>query len=186
MEDISEIIEMGQMEMEGALEFINSQLLKIRTGKANPAMLSDVRVDYYGSPTPINQVGNVSVADARMLTVTPWEKSLIPAIEKAIRDANLGLNPTSDGDLVRIPIPALNEERRKQLVRQAKDEGENAKTSIRSIRQKANAQLKKMQKEGFSEDEVKTAEKKIQDLTNNFVNKIEDKIKEKEAQIMTV
>lgn len=186
MEDTVEILDTSELEMESVLEFVSSQLLKIRTGKANPAMLGDVLVDYYGTPTPLNQVGNVSVADARMLTVTPWEKSMIPKIEKAIRDANLGLNPSSDSDLVRIPIPSLNEERRQQLVRQAKDEGETGKTSIRSIRQKANTSLKKLQKDGTSEDEIKAAEKKIQDMTNSFSAKIDEKIKEKEGQIMTV
>lgn len=186
MEDIDDILTNAEIEMDGVLDFFASQLLKIRTGKANPAMLSDVLVDYYGTPTPINQVGNVGLADARMLTVTPWEKSMIPKIEKAIRDANLGLNPSSDGDLVRVPVPALNEERRKQLVRQAKDEGENAKTSVRTIRKKANDNLKKLQKEGVSEDNVKAAEKKVQDLTNQFSTKIDNKIKEKEGQIMTV
>lgn len=186
MEDIDEILEISQMEMELVLDFLSSQLKKIRTGKANPALLSDVLVDYYGTPTPINQVGNVGVADARMLTVTPWEKSMIPKIEKAIRDANLGLNPMSDSDLVRIPIPALNEERRKQLVRQAKDKGEAVKTSIRTIRRKANDGLKKLQQEGFSEDDVKEAGKKVQNLTDSFVNKVDKQINEKEGQIMKV
>ena len=185
-ENIIETIDLCKKSMEGTMEFLDSQLLKIRTGKANPSMLSDVSVDYYGSPTPVSQVGNISVADARMLTVTPWEKNMIPAIERAIREANLGLNPSSDGDLVRVPIPALNEERRKQLSKQAKNEGENAKTSIRQARKSANDTLKKIQKYGASEDEVKKGEAQIQDLTNSFSKKVDEKIKEKEDQIMTV
>ncbi|MEO1416608.1 MAG: ribosome recycling factor [Bacteroidota bacterium] len=185
-ESTQEVIEMAQIDMDGAIEYLQRALLKIRTGKASADMLDGVMVDYYGSPTPIGQVGNVAVADARMLTVTPWEKHMIPVIDKAIREAGLGLNPSSDGDLVRIPIPALNEERRKQLSRQAKDEGENAKISIRQARQSAMNDFKQLQKDGTSEDEVKGAESKIQDQTNSYNKKIDEMIKAKEAQIMTV
>ncbi|MEO0897386.1 MAG: ribosome recycling factor [Bacteroidota bacterium] len=185
-ESINDILTDIELKMESAIDFLSSQLLRIRTGKASPDMLDSVMVDYYGSPTPIGQVGNVSVADARMLTVTPWEKNMIPVIDKAIREAGLGLNPMSDGDLVRVPIPSLNEERRKQLARQAKDEGETTKISIRNSRKEGNDRLKKLQKEGTSEDEVKSAEKNIQDKTNAFVKKVDDMIKEKEGQIMTI
>ncbi len=173
--------------MEDSIGYLRNQLLKIRTGKASTDILADVKVNYYGTDTPISQVGNVSVADARMLTVAPWEKSLIPAIEKSIRESGLGLNPVSDGDLVRVPIPALNEERRVQLVKQAKGEGEQARVSIRTVRKDANEQLKKLQKDGgVSEDEVKVAEKKVQDLTDQFTKQVDDLLKDKEGQIMTV
>lgn len=175
--------------MDSSIEYLKNQLLKIRTGKATTDILNDVKVSYYGADTPLSQVGNVSVADARMLTVTPWEKSLIGPIEKAIRDAGLGLNPVADGDMVRIPIPALNEERRKQLVKQAKGEGENSRISIRTVRKESNEKLKKLQKDkeaGVSEDEVKTAEKKVQDLTNQFTGQVDNILKDKEEQIMTV
>ena len=185
-ERISEELDMVKIEMEGALEFLENQLTKIRTGKASPEMLFDVLVDYYGSPTPLNQVGTISAADARMLTVTPWEKRLIPAIDKAIRDSGLGLNPTSDSDMVRVPIPSLNEERRKSLVKQAKDEAETARISLRSMRHKVMDSLKKLQKAGVSEDEVKVAEQEVDKITKDFTAKVEDHIKEKEKQIMTV
>ncbi|MCL4138408.1 UNVERIFIED_CONTAM: hypothetical protein GTU68_014462 [Idotea baltica] len=149
-------------------------------------MVDSVKVDYYGSTTPLSQVANVSAADARTLTITPWEKNMIPIIEKAVRDANLGLNPSSDSDMVRIPIPPLTEERRKDLVKQAKNEGEQAKISLRSIRKDSNDELKQLQKDGVSEDAVKTAETKVQDTTNSYSNKIDAILKDKEDQIMTV
>jgi len=185
-ESTNNILETTKNDMEAAVEFLVAQMKKIRTGKASPTMLEGVSVDYYGSMTPLSQVGNVSVADARMLTVTPWEKNMIPVIEKAIRESGLGLNPSSDGDLVRIPIPPLNEERRKSLVKQAKEEGEQAKTSVRTVRQTANNEIKKAQKEGLSEDDAKKAMEKVQEITNNYNKKIDDMIKEKESQIMTV
>lgn len=172
--------------MEKTISHLQSALLKIRAGKASPNMVDSVTVDYYGSQTPLSQVSNVSVADARTLTITPWEKNMIPVIEKAVRDANLGLNPSSDGDMVRIPIPALTEERRKDLVKQARNEGEQAKIAIRSIRKDSNDNLKQLQKDGVSEDDVKTAEKKVQDTTNSYSDKIDSILKDKEDQIMTV
>lgn len=185
-ERISEELEMANIEMEGALEFLDNQLTKIRTGKASPEMLFDVLVDYYGSPTPLNQVGTISAPDARLLTVTPWEKSLIPTIDKAIRESGLGLNPTSDSDMVRVPIPSLNEERRKSLVKRAKDEAEQARISIRSMRQKYMSTFKRLQKDGVSEDEVKAGEQEVEKVTKEFVAKVETRIKDKEKQIMTV
>lgn len=185
-ERIQPVLDETEMMMDEAIEFLDNQLAKVRAGKASPEMLDDVLVDYYGTPTPINQVGNVAAPDPRLLTVTPWEKNMIPVIDKAIRESNLGLNPTSDSDMVRVPIPSLNEERRKQLVKQAKDEAEQARVSLRSIRQKAMNELKKLQKEGVAEDEVKQAESKVQELTTEHNKQVEDRIKDKEKQIMTV
>lgn len=185
-ENIQLVLEDTDENMKAALDFLTNQLQKIRTGKASPEMLDDVVVDYYGTPTPIKQVGNVSAADARMLTVTPWEKNMIPAIDRAIREAGLGLNPASDSDLVRVPIPALNEERRKQLVKQAKDEAETARVSLRSVRKHANDELKKLKNEGVSEDDVKEGEKRVQELTKKYTEQVDQIIKDKEQQIMTV
>ncbi len=185
-ESVQSVIEEAEIGMEASIEHLVSELQKIRAGKASPAMLEGVKVDYYGSMVPVSQVANVSAADARMLTVTPWEKNMIPVIEKAIRDANLGLNPGSDGDMVRVPIPALTEERRKDLVKQAKSAGENTRISIRSTRQSANNSLKKLKDSGTSEDMVKDGESSVQDLTNKFNGKVEDILKVKEKEIMTV
>ncbi|MEL7532533.1 MAG: ribosome recycling factor [Bacteroidota bacterium] len=187
MEDsVQSVIDEAEIGMEGSIEHLVSELQKIRAGKASPSMLEGVKVDYYGSIVPVSQVANVSAADARMLTVTPWEKNMIPIIEKAIRDANLGLNPGSDGDMVRVPIPALTEERRKDLVKQAKSVGENTRISIRSTRQNANNSLKKLKDGGTSEDMVKDGENSVQDLTNKFNSKVEEILKIKEKEIMTV
>ncbi|MEM6343229.1 MAG: ribosome recycling factor [Bacteroidota bacterium] len=185
-ESVQSVIEEAEMGMDASIEHLVSELQKIRAGKASPAMLEGVKVDYYGSMVPVSQVANVSAADARMLTVTPWEKNMIPVIEKAIRDANLGLNPGSDGDMVRVPIPALTEERRKDLVKQAKSAGENTRISIRSTRQSANTSLKKLKDSGTSEDMVKDGENSVQELTNKFNGKVEDILKVKEKEIMTV
>ncbi len=185
-ENIQEVLMEAEDGMTKAIEHLQRELLKIRAGKASPDMLDNVFVSYYGSPTPLAQVGNVSLADSRTLVVTPWEKSLIPTIDKAIRDANLGLNPSSDSDKVVIPVPSLNEERRKDLVKQAKHEAEQARVSIRSKRKDANDQLKALQKEGSSEDMVKTAEGNVQDMTNKYGKKVDSMLDEKEKQIMTV
>ena len=186
MEDIKLILDMANEGMGKAIDHFRNSLVKIRAGKANISMVDGVSVDYYGSNTPLNQVANVSVSDARTLSITPWEKHMIPIIEKAIRDANLGFNPQSDGEMVRIPIPLLTEERRKDLVKQAKNEAENARIALRNVRKSSNDELKALLKDGTSEDLVKEGEKKVQDLTNSFNDKVEAIIKEKESQIMTV
>jgi ribosome recycling factor len=185
-ERIQELLDEAEMKMDDAISFLENQLTKVRAGKASPEMLDDVLVDYYGTPTPINQVGNVSAPDPRLLTVTPWEKNMIPAIDRAIRESNLGLNPTSDSDMVRVPIPSLNEERRVKLVKQAKDEAEQARISLRTVRRDVIASLKKLQKDGIAEDEVKASEAKVQELTDASNKKAEAMIKDKEKQIMTV
>lgn len=185
-EELKMVLDEYEENLEKALAHLNGELVKIRAGKASPAMVEGVMVPYYGADTPLNQVANVSILDARTLTITPWEKSMIGAIEKAVRDANLGFNPQSDSDKVLIPIPTLTEERRKQLVKQAKAEGENARISIRSNRHDALDQLKELQKEGFSEDFVKRAEDQVQTQTDKYNNMVEEVMKAKEEEIMTV
>lgn len=185
-ETVEIILEEAKVAMDASLDFLAKALQAIRAGKANTSMLDGIYVDYYGSSTPLSQVANVSVADPRLLTVTPWEKNMIPVIEKAIRDANLGFNPGSDGVLVRVPIPSLTEERRKNLVKQAKDEGEHARIGIRHARQEANNALKKSKDDGVSEDDIKLGETKVQDLTNEYNKKVEEVLKIKEEEIMTV
>ncbi len=185
-ESIKPIMDATEESMNKAIEHLESELLSIRAGKATPIMLDGIKVDYYGSPTLISQVAAVNVGDARTLVIKPWEKNMIPSIEKAINEANLGFNPQNDGDIIRIPIPRLTEERRKDLVKQAKAEGENTKISIRNARQDANQELKQLQKDGVSEDLVKSAEKDIQDMTSTFTKQVDQIISTKEEEIMTV
>jgi ribosome recycling factor len=172
--------------MELAISHLEKELLHIRAGKANPAMLDSVHVDYYGSMTPLNQVSNISTPDPRTIAVQPWEKKMIPVIEKAIMAANLGFNPDNNGEVIRINIPPLTEERRKGLVKQAKNEGENAKISIRTARKNANEELKKLLKDGLPEDMEKDAEKEVQSYTDDFVKKIDILVTAKEKDIMTI
>ncbi|MCC8408335.1 ribosome recycling factor [Mucilaginibacter sp. UR6-1] len=172
--------------MEKAVDHTDSELLKIRAGKANPAMLDDITVDYYGTPTPLSQVGNVNTPDARTIVVQPWEKSLLNAIEKAIKDANLGVNPTNDGVIIRINVPPLTEERRRDLVKKAKGEVESGKVAVRNIRKDANEKIKKLKAEGVSEDEIKTGEAEIQKLTDSYIAKCDVLSEAKEKDIMTV
>jgi len=183
---IKTILDQTEQSMEKSIEHFRHALVKIRAGKANASMVDGVHADYYGTDTPLSQVANVSVADARTLTIIPWEKHMIPVIEKAIREANLGFNPQSDGEMVRIPIPMLTEERRKDLVKQAKQEAELARIALRNARKDSNNKLKSLLKEGISEDVVKEAEKKVQETTDTFNNKVEAIMKDKESQIMTV
>lgn len=185
-ENIQEVLDITQEGMIKAIDHLEKELLKIRAGKASTDMVDHVTVDYYGTPTPVGQVGNVGVSDSRTLTITPWEKKMIPAIERAVRDANLGLNPSSDSDKVIIPVPPLNEERRRDLAKQAKAEAETAKISIRTVRQQGNDRLKKLQKEGTSEDLVRDAEGIVQDYTKTYGAKVDAMLADKEKQIMTV
>jgi ribosome recycling factor len=172
--------------MEKAIEHTNNELLKIRAGKANPDMFDGVTVDYYGTPTPLNQVGSVNTPDARTIVIQPWEKSLLSAIEKAIKDANLGVNPTNDGTIIRINVPPLTEERRRDLVKKAKGEVESGKVAVRNIRKDANEKIKKLKSEGVSEDEIKTGEAEVQKLTDIFIAKADQLSEAKEKDIMTV
>ncbi len=182
-EEIEFILEEAKDQMQGAITHLEKAFIKIRAGKANPVMLSTVQVDYYGSLTPLSQVANVNTPDARTLTVQPWEKALLPEIEKAIISSNLGFNPMNNGDFIIISVPPLTEERRRDLVKQAKAESEDAKISVRSARQEANKELKKIE---ISEDVLKDAEADVQELTNSFITKIDDALKSKESEIMKV
>ncbi|MGB0525016.1 MAG: ribosome recycling factor [Flammeovirgaceae bacterium] len=185
-EDIDLYLDSAKDDMGKAITHLEGQLAKIRAGKAMPSMLDGLRVEYYGSPTPINQVASVSTPDARTLVISPWEKNIIPEIERAIINSDLGLSPQNDGEIVRLSIPVLTEERRKDLVRQAKGEAENSKVRVRQIRKETNDELKKLQKDGASEDAIKGAEGKVQDLTDSFSKKIDDLLAVKEKDIMTV
>jgi ribosome recycling factor len=173
--------------MDKTIEALRSELSKIRTGKATTVLLDSIRVDYYGNMVPINQVGNVSVLDAHTLSITPWEKQMVQVVDKAILEANLGLNPISDGTNLKIPIPPLNEERRKELVKLVKKFGEESKVAIRNIRRDANDHLKKEEKEKkMSEDQMHDAEGEVQKLTDEHINLIDDTLKHKEKEIMEV
>ena len=185
-EEVSLVIDICKEKMDAAVEHLDKELVHIRAGKAAPSMLDGVLVDYYGSQTPLSQVSNVSTPDARTIAVQPWEKGLIPEIEKAIINANLGFNPDNNGEIIRINIPVLTEERRKGLVKQASQEGENAKISIRGARKEANDSLKKLQKDGLSEDLEKDAEAEVQQLTDNFSKKVDSLVDAKEKDIMTI
>ena len=172
--------------MAKALTHLETELMKIRAGKANPGMLEGIMVDYYGNPTPISQVANISVLDARTITLQPWEKNMIQAIEKAIMISNIGINPQNDGNVIRLFLPPLTEERRKQLVKSCNAEGENAKVSIRNIRRDSIENIKKLQKEGLSEDICKNAEKDVQDITDKNTSLVEKLLAAKEKEIMVV
>lgn len=173
--------------MDKSIEAFRGEVAKIRTGKATTALLDGVKIDYYGTPTPLKQAANVSVLDAHTLSVTPWDRSIVQIVEKAILTADLGLNPSSDGTNVRIPIPILTEERRKDLVKMTKKMGEEAKVAIRNIRRDANEHLKKQEKEkSISEDELKLLENETQKLTDTHISKIDEILKHKEKEIMEV
>ena len=186
MEEIDLILEDTKERMEKSIQFLMSELKKIRAGKATPSMLDSVMVDYYGSPTPILQVASITTPDSRTLFVKPWEKTIIQDIEKAIISSDLGLNPQNDGENVIINIPPLTEERRLILVKQIKGEGEKGKISIRSVRKESNEMIKKLSNEGISEDSIKDGENEIQKITDSKINKIEEIIRSKETEITTI
>lgn len=173
-------------QMQNALVHLENELAKIRAGKANPKILNDVLVDYYGTPTPLSQVANITVPDPRTIAVQPWEKQMIAPIERAIMNANLGFNPDNNGELVRINVPALTEERRRDLVKQSRSVGEIAKVSIRNARRDAIDQFKKMVKDGLPEDMAKDAEADVQKMTDNYSKKAEEMLGIKEKDIMTI
>ncbi len=186
MEEIELYIEEAKEHMDKSVKHVSHELAKIRAGRAMPSMLDGLSIEYYGNPTPLNQVASVNSPDARTLVIKPWEKSLVGEIEKAIINSDLGLNPQNDGELVRLNIPPLTEERRTNLVKQVKHEGENGKISVRNVRKDANDHLKKLLKEHVSEDEVKKAEQRIQELTDSYVQKIDELVEKKEGEIMHV
>lgn len=172
--------------MDKAVNRTESELTKIRAGKASPAMLDGVSIDYYGSMTPLAQVSNINTTDARTIVIQPWEKNLISTIEKAIVDANLGLNPQNDGSIIRLAVPPLTEERRRDLVKKVKEEAEKGRVSIRNIRKDANESIKKLKGEGISEDEIKAGEGEVQNHTDSFIAKVDQLAELKEKDIMTV
>ncbi len=173
--------------MQKAIAAFKTNLSKIRTGRAHVGILDHLHVDYYGSQVPLSQVANIALADARTLTVQPWEKNLVSVVEKTIRESDLGVNPATQGDLIRVPMPALTEERRRELVKLTKGEGEDAKIAIRNIRRDANEQLKKRLKEKvISEDDERRTQDEVQKLTDKFVSEVDKLLVEKEKEIMTV
>jgi ribosome recycling factor len=172
--------------MEKALDHCDNELSKIRAGKASPAMLDGVMVDYYGSPTPLSNVGSVNTPDAKTIVVQPWEKSMLSVIEKAIMEANLGVNPQNDGVVIRINVPPLTEERRRDLVKKSKGEAENGKIAIRNIRKDINEKIRKLKTEGVSEDEMKTGEAEVQKLVDSFIIRVDQLMELKEKDIMTI
>ena len=186
MEEIEFYLENAEELMDKAIQHVNFAFGKIRAGKASPAMLDGLKVEYYGNLTPLNQVASINTPDARSILIKPWEKALIHEIEKTIINSDLGLNPQSDGENIRLNIPPLSEERRIQLVKQAKHEAEVGRISVRNVRKDTNDHLRKLLKEHISEDAVKDAEDEVQKLTNQFITKIEELLEHKEKDIMTV
>ena len=185
-EDLNKILADTETAMTKAISHLEAELTKIRAGKASPSMLDGIMVDYYGNPTPINQVANVSALDARTITVQPWEKNMLQNIERAITAANIGINPQNDGNTIRLFLPPLTEERRKELVKKCNGEGEHAKISVRNIRRDSIEHIKKLQKDGLSEDAAKDAEKEVQDITDRFISLVEKHLEAKEKEIMVV
>jgi ribosome recycling factor len=185
-EELEFTLEEATEGMQNALHHLEKEIQKLRAGKANPQMLEGVKIDYYGVMTPVDQTANISSPDARQIIVQPWDKSLLGLIEKAILAANLGFNPKNEGEILRIQVPPLTEERRRDLVKKAKAEAENAKISIRNIRRNANETAKKLKKDGLPEDEVDKAEIEIQKVTDEYIEKVEKILEIKEKDIMTV
>jgi ribosome recycling factor len=185
-EQLSLIFDDAEDHMKKAIQHLEAELVKIRAGRANPNMLDGLVVDYYGSPTPISQVGNINVSDARTLTIQPWEKNMLQPIERAIINANIGVTPQNDGNIIRLFLPPLTEERRKELVKRVNAEGEHTKVAVRNIRRDAIEHVKKLQKDGLSEDAAKDSEKDIQDLTNRFIAQIDKHLEAKDKEIMSV
>lgn len=183
----AEIMDAAKAGMEKALSNLNEAFVNVRTGRANPMVLDKIRVDYYGCPMPLNQVAQVGVGDAHTLTVQPWEKNMVKVCEKAIRDSDLGLNPATSGDTIRVPLPPLTEERRRELTKVVKGFGEEAKVAVRNLRRDANTQLERLEKDKeISEDDQRRYETEIQKLTDRFVAEIDKVIAEKDKEIMTV
>lgn len=183
---VSEILNSTSEKMKKAIQHLDNELQKVRAGKASPSLVDGITVDYYGAATPLNQVANVMATDVRTISIQPWEKSMIGPIEKAILMANIGITPQNDGELIRLFMPPLTEERRKELVKKVNAEGENAKVIVRNIRRDGIEAIKKLQKEGLSEDEAKGNENKIQGMTDNSITSIDHVLKEKEKEIMTI
>ena len=185
-EDLDFILEETEDSMKKAINHLESELTKIRAGKVSPTMLDGITVEYYDAPTPINQIANVTVQDARTLTIQPWEKKMLAQIDRAIMGANIGVTPQNDGVQIRLFMPPLTEERRRELFKKASGEGEQAKVAIRNIRRDGIEQIKKLQKDGLSEDIAKGSEKEIQELTDKFIALVEKHLASKEKEMMTI
>lgn len=185
-DELNKIEDQALGAMDKAISHLEVELIKVRAGKANPNIVDGIVVDYYGTPTPISQVGNITVADARTLNIQPWEKNMLQPIERAIINANIGINPQNDGNIIRLFMPPLTEERRRELVKRAQGEGEHSKVAIRNIRRDAMEQVKKLQKNGLSEDVAKDAEKNIQEMTDKYITLVDKHLAAKEKEIMTV
>ncbi len=185
-EEISQIVTSTEDHMNKAITHLETELIKIRAGKDHPQILDGIVVDYYGNPTPISQVGNISIMDARTLSIQPWEKNMLQPIERAIIAANIGINPQNDGNQIRLFLPPLTEERRKELVKKCQGEGEHSKVAIRNIRRDALEHIKRLQKNGLSEDIAKDTEANIQEITNKFIAAVDKHLSAKEKEIMAV
>lgn len=185
-EDLELILEDATDSMQKGIQHLEAELVKIRAGKASPAMLDGLNVDYYGTPTAINQVANIQVLDVRTISIQPWEKNMLQAIEKSIMAANIGITPQNDGSQIRLFMPPLTEERRKELFKKASGEGEQSKVAIRNIRREAIEQVKKLQKDGLSEDAAKDAEKNIQESTDKFIVLVDKHLAAKEKEMMAI
>ncbi|MCC7504981.1 MAG: ribosome recycling factor [Saprospiraceae bacterium] len=186
MEDVSKTMAEAKAHMDKALEHLDHELAKLRTGKASTNLIQDIHVEYYGSPTLLAQVANVQVADARTIIIQPWERNMLGPIERALINANLGITPANDGEIIRLAVPPLTEERRKELVKKAKHAGEESKVGVRNARHKALDHIKKAVKEGLPEDMGKRKETELQDLVNKYVEQVEKVVTVKEKEIMTV
>jgi ribosome recycling factor len=187
MSSVAEVKKNAEQRMQKSIEALKADLGKVRTGRAHTGLLDHIMVDYYGSMMPINQVANVTLVDARTIGVAPWEKKMIPVVEKAIRDSDLGLNPATQGDMIRVPMPALTEERRKELIKVVKGEGENAKVAVRNVRRDANNALKDLVKDKLiSEDDERRAQDDVQKLTDRYVAEIDKLLQAKEADLMAI
>lgn len=186
LEKANEVLDFAELKMEDAVSHLQEELKTYRAGKANPEVFGSVVVNYYGAATPLPQMSNITTPDAKTMLIQPWDKSMIHAIEKAIMDANLGFTPQNNGEVIRINVPALTEERRRELVKKARTAGETAKVSVRNARRDAMDALKKLQKEGLPEDVEKDDEEKVQKFTDKFVKKVDEVLEAKEKEIMTV
>jgi len=180
------VLDETRSKMDKSIQHLENELMKIRAGKATPRILDGIMVEYYGVLTPINQVSNVGTPDAKTVAIQPWERSMIESIEKAIMQANIGITPEDNGEIIRLNIPPLTEERRRDLVKKVKQEGENTKVGIRNARRDANEELKELQKDGLPEDEEKNGESEVQKLTDDYIEKVDKILEAKEKDIMTV
>lgn len=185
-EDLELILEYTESAMQKAISHLESELAKIRAGKASPAMLDGLTVEYYGAPTPINQVANITILDARTISIQPWEKKMLAAIERSIMGGNIGVTPQNDGNQIRLFMPPLTEERRRELVKRSAGEAEQSKVAIRNIRREGIEEIKKLQKDGLSEDVAKDAEKNVQDFTDRYIALVEKHLAAKEKDMMAV